>query len=136
MGIVEKDGYQADVTPKCRTPLVQPLIRRWPSMLSTTILRPSKVIGNVQYVRNRGQAAASLITRTSSPMSAMNAFKSSTQRIQFVTGLKGLSWVSVIGYSITQCVPCLECFLFFILCPSVPPIFGTLILDEVDVFCM
>ena len=31
-----------------------------------------------------------------------------------------------VGYWITHCVPCLGCFLVFILCPIVPSIFGTI----------
>ena len=31
-----------------------------------------------------------------------------------------------VGYLITHCVPCLGCFLVFILCPIVPSIFGTI----------
>ena len=30
-----------------------------------------------------------------------------------------------VGYWIMHCVPCLGCFLFFIVCPIVPSIFGT-----------
>ena len=39
--------------------------------------------------------------------------------------LKGLCWVSVCWIlNKTHCVPCLGCFLVFILCPVVPSIFG------------
>ena len=41
--------------------------------------------------------------------------------------LEGLCWVSVCyGYWIVHCVPCLGCFLFFIVCPIVPSIFVTI----------
>ena len=40
--------------------------------------------------------------------------------------LKGLCWVSVYWILDNARVPCLGCFLFFILCPIVPSIFGTI----------
>ena len=40
--------------------------------------------------------------------------------------LKGLCWVSVCWILNNACVPCLGCFLVFILCPIVPSIFGTI----------
>ena len=40
--------------------------------------------------------------------------------------LKGLAGFLFVGYWITHCVPCLVCFLVFIVCPIVPSIFGTI----------
>ena len=47
-------------------------------------------------------------------------------RYSYCILLKGLCWVSVVGYWITHCVPCLGYFLVFILSPIVLSIFDTI----------
>ena len=47
-------------------------------------------------------------------------------QIQLLHSLEGIVMGLFVGYWITHCVPCLWCFLVFIVCSIVPSIFGTI----------